>query len=78
MWRQTYTTGWETGDLGYSSQGECANGDHGCGLHLGRLRREGCLQKLLDECRMLGSRENEFCVWVGNAKVVEGRWKEKK
>ena len=36
------------------------------------------MQKLLDECRMLGSRENEFCVWVGNAKVVEGRWKEKK
>jgi hypothetical protein len=76
--RSTYTAGWEAGDLGDSRQGECADGDHGCGLHLDRLRHEGCLQKLLGECKILGSREMEFCVWVGDAKVVVGRWEEKK
>jgi len=33
-YQETYTTGWQTLKLSDSSEGECADGDHGCGLHL--------------------------------------------
>lgn len=55
------TAGWQARDvLGDSRQGERADGDHDCGLHLDRLRHDGCLQKLVEVCRMLGSREMVF------------------
>lgn len=30
----TYTASWEALELSNSGEGECANGDHGLGLHL--------------------------------------------
>jgi hypothetical protein len=56
----TYTTGWE--GLSRNRQGECADGDQNCGLHLDRFSHEKILQELLGGSVRAGSLEIVVCV----------------
>jgi hypothetical protein len=55
----TYTTSWE--GLSRNRQGECADGDQNCGLHLDRFSHEEILQELLGVFVRAGSLEIVVC-----------------
>jgi hypothetical protein len=74
--RSTYTAGGEVGDLGNSGQGECADGDHDCGLHLDRIEVRRMLAGVAKRVQDAGTKRDGVVCLGRRREDSWGRWME--